>query len=298
MSKADGPTAGQFETVPDGAANPDGSAHPGAPSPLTGVGLTLSYDRVEISHDLSVSIPRGSFTVIVGPNGCGKSTLLRALARTLTPKAGRVELEGKEITSYGSKEVARLLSLLPQSPVTPEAITVRDLVGRGRYAYQTMLRQWAAADTDAVNAALAATGTADLASRRVSDLSGGQRQRVGIARSLALQPAALIADEITSGLDVSAQARIVALLQELRRDTGLALIFISHDLSLVRSLCDEVLILRRGVVVEQGASAQIFAQPAHDYTRALLDAIPLPVPDPQWLAQVSQAFSVQVLMAN
>ena len=122
-----------------------------------------------------------------------------------------------------------------------------------------------------------------LASRYPHQLSGGQRQRVGIARALALQPVALIADEVTSGLDVSAQARIVALLQALRREEGLALIFISHDLSLVRSLCDDVLILREGEVMEQGAAAQIFSQPRHAYTRDLMDAIALPEPDAGWL---------------
>jgi peptide/nickel transport system ATP-binding protein len=125
--------------------------------------------------------------------------------------------------------------------------------------------------------------SSQFASRYPHELSGGQRQRVGIARALALNPMALIADEVTSGLDVSAQARIVALLDTLRRDQGLALIFISHDLSLVRSLCDSVLILRQGEVMEQGESARIFAAPAHAYTRELLDAIPLPDPDPDWL---------------
>lgn len=256
MSKADGSTAGQFETVPDGAANPDGSAHPGAPSPLTGVGLTLSYDRVEISHDLSVSIPRGSFTVIVGPNGCGKSTLLRALARTLTPKAGRVELEGKEITSYGSKEVARLLSLLPQSPVTPEAITVRDLVGRGRYAYQTMLRQWAAADTDAVNAALAATGTADLASRRVSDLSGGQRQRVWLAMVLAQDTDVILLDEPTTFLDITHQIEVLQLCARMHRE-GRTLVAVLHDLNMAARYATHMIAMRDGAIVHEGPPADV-----------------------------------------
>lgn len=115
------------------------------------------------------------------------------------------------------------------------------------------------------------------------ELSGGQRQRVNIARALSLEPSALIADEVTSGLDVSAQARIVALLEDLRRDMGLALIFISHDLSLVRSLCDDLLILRGGVVVEQGSADRIFQAPKSDYTLGLLQSIPLPDPDLNWL---------------
>src|SRR6218665_951693 len=122
-----------------------------------------------------------------------------------------------------------------------------------------------------------------LANRWPHELSGGQRQRVNIARALALAPRVLIADEVTSGLDVSAQARIVALLESLRRDTGLSLIFISHDLSLVRSLCDDLLILRAGEVVEAAPADQVFAAPAHDYTRALLAAIALTDPDRTWI---------------
>ena len=242
-----------------------------------------------ILRDISLTLPAAGTLGVIGESGSGKSTLARVLTMLTPPQQGQVLFRGQDVAQFSTQQLVeyrtqvQLVFQDPMSSLNPrrrvQAIITEPLRARGKLAGPADAARQAAALLERVglNPALAA--------RYPHELSGGQRQRVGIARSLALQPAALIADEITSGLDVSAQARIVALLQELRRDTGLALIFISHDLSLVRSLCDEVLILRRGVVVEQGASAQIFAQPAHDYTRALLDAIPLPVPDPQWLAQ-------------
>ncbi len=130
-----------------------------------------------MSERLDVEIPDGSFTVIVGPNACGKSTLLRGLARMLKPKHGTVLLGGRAIGSYPSKEVARRLGLLPQSPVAPDAITVAGLVSRGRYPHQGLLRQWSRDEAREVDAAMAATGVEDLADRPVDELSGGQRQR-------------------------------------------------------------------------------------------------------------------------
>jgi iron complex transport system ATP-binding protein len=140
---------------------------------LRGEGLALGYDEREVSRDLTVAIPDGSFTVIVGPNACGKSTLLRAMARMLKPSQGSVVLDGRPIGSLPSKEVARRLGLLPQSSIAPDAITVADLVARGRYPHQGLLRQWSPEDEAAVAAAMAATDVSDLSSRAVDELSGG-----------------------------------------------------------------------------------------------------------------------------
>ena len=244
-----------------------------------------------ILRDISLTLPAAGTLGVIGESGSGKSTLARVLTMLTPPQQGQVLFRGQDVAQFSAQQLVeyrtqvQLVFQDPMSSLNPrrrvQAIITEPLRARGKLSGHADAARQVAALLERVGL------SASLASRYPHELSGGQRQRVGIARSLALQPAALIADEITSGLDVSAQARIVALLQELRRDTGLALIFISHDLSLVRSLCDKVLILRRGVVVEQGESAQIFAQPAHDYTRALLDAIPLPVPDPQWLQQES-----------
>ncbi|WP_317231329.1 ABC transporter ATP-binding protein, partial [Clavibacter sp. MX14-G9D] len=143
-------------------------------------GVTLSYDRRVISEHLDVSVPDRSFTVIVGPNACGKSTLLRALSRLLAPTAGTVLLDDRPLSSYRAKEAARIVGLLPQSAIAPDGITVADLVARGRFPHQNLIRQWTATDEDAVQQAMAATGVDDLAARHVDELSGGQRQRVWV----------------------------------------------------------------------------------------------------------------------
>jgi len=224
---------------------------------------------------------------LIGESGSGKSTLARALTWLLPPQQGDVLFQGRPVRGFNAAELVayrtqvQLVFQDPMSALNPRrrirAIVTQPLRALGKLGPGDDDTRIAAQLLDRVGL------TAGLASRYPHELSGGQRQRVGIARALALQPLALIADEVTSGLDVSAQARIVALLDELRRDTGLALIFISHDLSLVRSLCDQILILRQGEVMEQGDSARIFAQPQHDYTRELLNAIPLPDVDPGWL---------------
>ncbi len=235
-----------------------------------------------ILHDVNFALDTGGTLGVIGESGSGKSTLARALTMLLTPSAGEVLFQGRAVGGFTPAEMVayrtrvQLVFQDPMSSLNPRrrvrAIVTQPLRALGRLA---------GADDAAVQATrlLERVGLSPrLAERYPHELSGGQRQRVGIARALAL-----IADEVTSGLDVSAQARIVALLDQLRRDNGLALVFISHDLSLVRSLCDAVLILRSGEVVEHGASARIFAQPQHAYTRELLDAIPLPEPDPGWL---------------
>lgn len=156
-------------------------------SRLGGSGLRLAYERRIVAEDLTVEVPDRSFTVIIGPNACGKSTLLRALSRLLKPAAGAVLLDGEDIQRRPARAVARTLGLLPQSPIAPDGIGVADLVARGRYPHQGLLRQWSREDERIVAEAMAATGVADLADRLVDELSGGQRQRVWLAMALAQQ---------------------------------------------------------------------------------------------------------------
>ena len=167
-------------------------------------GLTLGYGEKAIARDLTVEIPDNKFTVIIGPNACGKSTLLRALSRLLAPTAGSVVLDGKSIEKYSTKEVAKILGLLPQTSIPPEDIRVAELVSRGRYPHQQFLRQWSQADEDAVAAAMVATGVAHLAGERVDRLSGGQRQRVWVALVLAQDTPLVLLDEPTTYLDIGA----------------------------------------------------------------------------------------------
>nr|HMQ39354.1 ABC transporter ATP-binding protein [Micropruina sp.] len=181
-----------------------------APARLRARNLGVGYGERLVLDGLDVDLPAGELTVIVGPNGCGKSTLLRALARVVPARAGSVELDGKPIGDYPTRQVARRLGLLPQSPVAPDGITVTDLVARGRYPHQGIFRQWSDTDADAVDDAMRRAGVTDLAGRQVSQLSGGQRQRVWIAMALAQQTPILLLDEPTTYLDVAHQVEVAA----------------------------------------------------------------------------------------
>ncbi|WP_053386365.1 ABC transporter ATP-binding protein [Leucobacter japonicus] len=227
-----------------------------ASSRLTADAITLGYDRTPIVADLSVAIPPGSFTVILGPNACGKSTLLRGLSRLLAPSSGRVVLDGRAISEYPAKEVARRLGLLPQSASAPDGITVADLVARGRFPHQKFIRQWSDADERAVHEALEATGTLDLAPRPVDALSGGQRQRVWVAMVLAQQTDLLLLDEPTTFLDVAHQVELMELFAELNAD-GRTVVAVLHDLNHAARYASHIIAMRDGAIVAEGSPAEV-----------------------------------------
>ncbi|MGV8839124.1 MAG: ABC transporter ATP-binding protein [Bauldia sp.] len=229
--------------------------HP-ADSRLRVDGATIGYDRRVISRGLSVSIPDGSFTVIVGPNACGKSTLLRGLSRLLKPAAGRVVLDGADIWSYRTREVARRLGLLPQTAIAPDGITVADLVARGRFPHQSFVRQWVDSDERAVAAAMAATGVTDLSGRLVDELSGGQRQRVWVAMVLAQETGVLLLDEPTTFLDIAHQIELLELFTDLNRD-GRTLVAVLHDLNHAARYGTHLIAMKDGALVAEGAPEQI-----------------------------------------
>ncbi|MBG0816148.1 ABC transporter ATP-binding protein [Planomonospora sp. ID82291] len=231
---------------------------------LQGTGLTLSYDDRVVADGLDVAIPDGSFTVIIGPNACGKSTTLRALARMLRPRAGTVHLDGSLITSLPSKEVARRLGLLPQSSIVPDGITVADLVGRGRYPHQRLMRQWSRQDETAVGSAMEATGVADLADRCVDELSGGQRQRVWLAMALAQETSILLLDEPTTFLDIAHQVEVLDLCADLH-EQGRTLVAVLHDLNQACRYATHLIVMRAGRIVAEGDPTEIVtAQLVHD----------------------------------
>ncbi|MDH2408514.1 ABC transporter ATP-binding protein [Streptomyces chitinivorans] len=224
---------------------------------LSGEGLTLAYDRRTIAEDLTVAIPDHSFTVVIGPNACGKSTLLRALSRMLKPAAGAVLLDGRDISSANAKQVARTLGLLPQSSVAPEGISVSELVSRGRYPHQSLLRQWSAEDERVVAEAMASTGVAELADRSVDELSGGQRQRVWIAMALAQQTPLLLLDEPTTYLDLAHQIDILDLCARLHQEEGRTLVAVLHDLNHAARYATHLIAMRDGRVVASGPPERI-----------------------------------------
>src|SRR3954452_14632557 len=222
--------------------------------------LGLGYGDRQIVEDLSVEIPTGKVSVIIGSNGCGKSTLLRGLARLLSPISGSVLLDGRNIQSWQSKEVAKVMGLLPQTPTAPEGITVADLVGRGRYPHQGWFRRWTADDERAVARALELTSTADLAGRCVDELSGGQRQRVWIAMALAQETDLLLLDEPTTFLDVAHQVEVLDLLTDLNLTRGTTIVMVLHDLNLAARYADHLVALAGGRLYAAGEPAQVLTQ--------------------------------------
>ncbi|MFI7525035.1 ABC transporter ATP-binding protein [Nocardia salmonicida] len=219
--------------------------------------VSLGYGERVIVDELSLDIAPGVVTTVIGPNGCGKSTLLKSLGRLLRPREGQVVLDGKAISSMKTKDVARVIGMLPQTPVAPEGLTVADLVARGRYPHQSWLRQWSADDETEVAAALAQTGIADLADRTLDELSGGQRQRAWISMALAQGTDILLLDEPTTYLDLAHSLEVLDLVDRLHAEYGRTVVMVLHDLNLAIRYSDELVVMRAGRIVAQGKPADI-----------------------------------------
>jgi len=266
---------------------------------LTARGIEVTYgaNRLfggaghKVLHGVDLSIRRGETVGIVGESGSGKTTLGRALLRLVDVSGGEIRFDGRDITSLPDNEMRplrRRMQMIFQDPMASlnprhsvrkilvEPILLHGLAANARQAEERVLK---ILDRFALPKVVL--------DRNPHELSGGQRQRVGIARAALLEPDFVLADEIVSGLDVSTQAQVLNLLRDLSRDMGLAMAFISHDLSVIRAVCDRVYVMRFGRVVEEGRCEDVFAAPKSNYTRALLDAIPLPEIDPGWLDRQS-----------
>ncbi|CAL9448284.1 Ferric enterobactin transport ATP-binding protein FepC [Streptomyces sp. enrichment culture] len=259
-------------TAPAAADGPDAPA-----SRLSARDLTLAYESRTVVDGLDLDVPDGRVTVVVGPNACGKSTLLRALGRLLRPRRGAVLLDGRELDRVPTRAVARSLGLLPQAPVAPEAITVADLVARGRQPHQRWWQQWSEADERAVTDAMDGTGVTELADRPVDELSGGQRQRVWIAMALAQETGLLLLDEPTTYLDIAHQVEVLDLVRRLNRERGRTVVMVLHDLNQAARYADHLVAMRGGRIVAQGP-------PAKTVTAALVREVfgleAVVVPDP------------------
>lgn len=221
--------------------------------------LSAGYGDTEILHSVDLDIPLGKITVIVGANASGKSTLLRAMSRLLTPTSGEVLLDGKSIHRTPTRELARRIGLLPQSPIAPEGILVDDLVRRGRHPHRGLFSRWSARDEVAVEHALRVTRTADLAERAVDELSGGQRQRVWIAMALAQETGILLLDEPTTFLDINHQVEILDLLVDLNRSRATTVVMVLHDLNLGARYADHLVTLADGRVHLAGPPDEVLS---------------------------------------
>ena len=252
------------------------------PDPRTGSlatrGLELRYGDRAVVRGLNLELPGGAVTAIVGPNACGKSTLLRGLARLLGPAAGAVTLDGADIHRLPARQLARRLGLLPQQPVTPEAVTVEALVRLGRYPHQRMLSPWSGEDQRAVERALARTGVAELRDRPVDQLSGGQRQRAWIALALAQDTELLLLDEPTTFLDLRHQLDVLDLVAELHRDGGRTVVMVLHDLGQAARYADHLVVLHGGGLAAAGPPGELLTA---DLVERVFDVPCRIVPDPE-----------------
>jgi len=221
--------------------------------------IELSYLNTKVIADLSIEITPAATNIIIGANGCGKSSLLKTLARVLAPDCGSVTLDGKDIHHSNTRQVAKKLGLLPQGPITPEGLTVRELVSQGRFPHQSLLRQWTREDEKAVAQAMEIADIVQFAQRQVDDLSGGQRQRCWIAMVLAQQTELILLDEPTTFLDLKVQVDLMNLLAKLVHDSGRTLLIVLHDLNLAAAYADKLIMMKNGQIVHHASVEQVFS---------------------------------------
>jgi iron complex transport system ATP-binding protein len=273
-------------TSPPSASSPPPSSSPATIAPsaessgaarLRARRLRLGYGDAIVVDGLDLDVPDGAVTAVVGPNGCGKSTLLRALGRLLKPRSGEVLLDGRRIDRLPTRDVARIIGVLPQSPVAPDGLTVADLVMRGRHPHQSWFRQWSAADQDVVTEALEWTDMLDLAGRPVDALSGGQRQRAWISMALAQGTEIMLLDEPTTYLDLTHQIDVLDLIARLHRERRRTIVMVLHDLNLAARYADHVVAMRDGRIVAQGRPADVFTV---ELLNDVFGLAALVVPDP------------------
>lgn len=222
--------------------------------------LRLAYDDLTIIENLSVTIPNGEITVLVGANGCGKSTLLRGISRLLKPKAGNVILDGQDIWKMPTKKLAQQLGILPQSPTAPEGLTVHELVSQGRYPHQSWLQQWSAEDERVTHEALEITDMLAFSDRAVDTLSGGQRQRAWIAMTLAQDSDLILLDEPTTYLDLAYQIDVLDLLHDLNVKRGKTIVMVLHDLNHACRYADHLIALKSGNIITEGEPGEVITE--------------------------------------
>lgn len=218
--------------------------------------VELGYNGPAICSDLDYTVSSGRLTAIIGPNGCGKSTLLKGLGRSLTPRRGSITLDGRELKSMKGKEIARRIAVLPQHPIAPESMRVRDLVARGRHPYHSMLRQWASGDGEIIDAAMADTSVDHFADKLLTELSGGQRQRAWIAMILAQQTDYVLLDEPTSFLDIAHQIDVLDLARRIV-EAGRTVVVVLHDIEQAARYADRVVLMADGEITAEGAPEDV-----------------------------------------
>ena len=214
--------------------------------------LVIAYEERIIVDSLNLEIPHGQITAIIGANGCGKSTILKAVGRIIKSKGGSVYLDGADINQLATKEIAKKMAILPQSPTAPSGLTVRELVAYGRFPHQKGFGKLTKVDQELIEWALTATQLTTFADREVDLLSGGQRQRVWIAMALAQETELILLDEPTTYLDLAHQLEVLELLQKLNREQGRTIAMVLHDINLAARFADYMIAVKAGEIVQVG----------------------------------------------
>lgn len=219
--------------------------------------LTLAYGDYIVLKDINVTIPKNKITILVGSNGCGKSTLLKTMARLLKPAKGEVLLSDSDIFEKSSKEIAKELAILTQSPSAPGDLTIFNLVKQGRYPYQSWFSHWSKEDEEIVDYALEKTGLSEIKHKKISDLSGGQKQRVWIAMTLAQQTDIILLDEPTNHLDIKYKIEVLDLLKDLNKQDKRTIVIVLHDINLACRYADHIIAIKDGRVYSEGEPKKI-----------------------------------------
>ncbi|QWC00752.1 ABC transporter ATP-binding protein [Mycoplasmatota bacterium] len=222
--------------------------------------IKLSYDQLVVVDDLTMNIEKGSITTIIGPNGCGKSTLLKAMSRILEPIQGDILLDGKDLFSIPTKEIARKLAFLPQSQNILNGLTVFELISYGRYPYQKGVGKLSEKDMKAIHKAMDLTHITELKDRGIDQLSGGQRQRVWIAMSLAQETDMIFLDEPTTYLDIAHQLDVLHLLEKLNKETNKTIVMVLHDINQAAYFSDYVIAIKEGKVIKSGLGEDVITK--------------------------------------
>ncbi len=222
--------------------------------------LNIGYEDVLIVEDLNLNIPKGKVTSIIGANGCGKSTILKTVGRILKPKKGAVYISGEEINNLSTKEIAKQMAILPQTPTAPSGLSVSELVSYGRFPHQKGFGNLTKEDKDIVSWALEVTSLTEFANREVDTLSGGQRQRVWIAMALAQQTDLILLDEPTTYLDLAHQLEVLQLLYNLNREQSCTIVMVLHDLNLAARFSDYMVAVEKGKVIKHGSPHMVMTK--------------------------------------
>ena len=227
---------------------------------LNGNQITISYGDNVIVNNLDITVPDGRITSIIGPNGCGKSTLLKALSRLLTISNGEIVLDGESIHKQATKELAKKIAILPQSPEVADGLTVGELVSYGRFPHQKGFGRLSAEDKKEIDWAMKVTGTADFQYRAINDLSGGQRQRVWIAMALAQRTDIIFLDEPTTYLDISHQLEILELITQLNQEQGCTIVMVLHDINQAVRFSDYLITMKDGDIIANGDTEEVLTK--------------------------------------